>query len=230
MAKTRRPLTWKDARMERLKPPTISYGTPSGNALTTHHPKVSNCSLDEALGLAGVILGCYKKSDCADPEIFAAATVSVLSRFPADVAKAVADPYSGLPSRLKWFPAIQEIREACEAESSKIKHRVEAVLRVNAQFSERDRVEAMGDGERRKAFIKTEMAKIERLLAGSSTALEASPIDIRNMEESDEKRRLRKILDAEMSRKSADSQLKPCAPLGSWRASKPISDSEENAA
>jgi hypothetical protein len=182
------------------------------------------------LGLAGVILGCYKKSDCADPEVFAAATVAVLSRFPADVAKAVADPYGGLASRLKWFPAIQEIREACEIESTKIKHRIDSDARINAQFAERDRFDSMDDGDRRKAFMKTEMAKIGRFFASDSSRDDVIPPDIREMEECAEKQQLRKILDAEVSGKSTKSRSTACAPLGSWRAPHNVSDSSESAA
>jgi hypothetical protein len=179
--------------------------------------------------LAKVILGCYKRSDCADPEVFAAATIAVLSRFPADVAKAVADPYSGLASRLKWFPAIQEIREACEIESTKIKHRIDSDARINAQFAERDRFDSMDDGDRRKAFMKTEMAKIGRFFASESSRDDVIPPDIRRMEECAEKQQSRKILNAEISRKSTEFRSTACAPLGSWRA-KPIPDSGENAA
>lgn len=61
-----------------------------------------------------ILMGCYRKSDANDPEIYTSAVVSVLMRYSAEVAIAVTEPATGLPSRLKWLPSIADLVEACE--------------------------------------------------------------------------------------------------------------------
>src|SRR5882672_12913102 len=74
----------------------------------------AKCSLKFATMRAAILVGCFRKADAGDPEIYTAAVVAVLSRYPVEVAAAVTEPATGLPSRLKWLPSIAEITEACE--------------------------------------------------------------------------------------------------------------------
>lgn len=62
------------------------------------------------------MLGCYRKTDLIDPEIYGSAVVSVFMRYSNDVVAAVTEPATGLPSRLKWLPTIAEIVESCDAQ------------------------------------------------------------------------------------------------------------------
>ena len=129
--------------------------------------------------------------DCADPEVFATAAVAVFSRYPLDVVRKVTDPYSGLAARLKWVPTIYEIREACEIANNEARRREEADARVKEQFAERERIAAMSDSERRKAFIKLEMDKINAAFASADAGTHPASVDIRGMEECAEKQALR---------------------------------------
>lgn len=67
-----------------------------------------------ALERAEILIGCYRRDDAADPEIYGRAVVAVLMRYPESVVLEVTEPATGLPSRLKWLPAIAEIVEACD--------------------------------------------------------------------------------------------------------------------
>ena len=59
-------------------------------------------------------MGCYRRDDAADPDIYVRAAVSVFIRYPESVVLAVTEPATGLPSTLKWLPSIAEIVECCE--------------------------------------------------------------------------------------------------------------------
>ncbi len=68
------------------------------------------------------MFGCYRRSDAADAETYVAAVTMVLAHYPAEVVKAVTDPYSGLPSRKNekgWsgLPDVADVKEACEEEA-----------------------------------------------------------------------------------------------------------------
>lgn len=134
--------------------------------------------------------------------------VSVFSRYPEDVVAKVVDPISGLPGKLKWFPKLPEIREACEDASLAAKRIVEQKERVKAQFAERDRMEAMAPAERRKEFVKREMEIINAAYVAASDR-PPPPVDIRKMAESPEKDALRRKLGEEHKRLRAEIAANP---------------------
>lgn len=59
------------------------------------------------------MFGCYRKAEASDPEIYAAATASVLAEYSEEVVDYVTDPRTGLPSRSQWLPSVFEVRKAC---------------------------------------------------------------------------------------------------------------------
>lgn len=61
-----------------------------------------------------ILFGCYRRGDANDPEIYTAAIAATLADFSAEVVEYVTDPRSGLPAKLKWLPAVAEVREACQ--------------------------------------------------------------------------------------------------------------------
>ena len=67
-----------------------------------------------ALKRAQTMMGCYRLGDVGDPQVYAAAVVAVLVRYPTDVIMSVTEPATGIPSKVKWLPTIAEIVEACE--------------------------------------------------------------------------------------------------------------------
>ncbi len=64
---------------------------------------------------AALMFGCYRKAEASDPEIYAAATASVLSEYPREVVDYITDPRTGLPSKSQWLPSVFEVRKACNA-------------------------------------------------------------------------------------------------------------------
>lgn len=85
------------------------------------NPNGHLCGRSKAAERAMILLGCYRKGEAADPEIYTAAVIDLLSRYPALVVEAVTEPSRGLPAKLKWLPTIAEIKEACEAEMAPIR-------------------------------------------------------------------------------------------------------------
>lgn len=80
----------------------------------------AKCSLKLATMRATILIGCYRKSDANDPEIYTTAVVAVLTRYSPEIAIAVTEPATGLPRKSKWLPSIAEIVDACnEHDSSK---------------------------------------------------------------------------------------------------------------
>lgn len=74
----------------------------------------ARCAKELAAERARILVGCYRRTDANDPEIYARAVVAVLMRFPESVVIAITEPATGLPAKLKWLPSIAEIVEACE--------------------------------------------------------------------------------------------------------------------
>jgi hypothetical protein len=74
---------------------------------------------------ARLLIGCYRRDDVADPEVFGRAIVAVLMRYPPEVVLRVTEPATGLPSKLKWLPTIAEIVEACNTAMEPIVRRRE---------------------------------------------------------------------------------------------------------
>jgi len=68
----------------------------------------------ETLKAAKVLFGCYRTGDANDPQVYTAAVVAVLSDYSPEVVQFVTDPRTGLPSKVKWLPAVAEVKEACE--------------------------------------------------------------------------------------------------------------------
>jgi hypothetical protein len=94
--------------MEKLKymPPT-----PTAKPLPTLH---ESCSRSAATQSANFLIGCYRKSDVGDPEIFTRALVALLMAYPEAV---VVDVVKNLPASSKWLPSLAEVKEACELRS-----------------------------------------------------------------------------------------------------------------
>lgn len=80
----------------------------------------AKCAKELAAERARILVGCYRRSDANDPEIYARAAVAVLMRYPEKIVIAVTEPATGLPSKLKWLPSIAEIVEACEEKIPKM--------------------------------------------------------------------------------------------------------------
>lgn len=87
------------------------------------------------------LLGCYRTGEANDPEVYIFGVVRVFSGYPIEVAYGIADPLSGLPSKIKWLPTIVEVKEACDAELRRLRWVSEWNEGVAAQLAERQRIE-----------------------------------------------------------------------------------------
>lgn len=65
---------------------------------------------------AKLILGMYRTTEYADPQVFAAGLALTLSDFPLGVLRRVCDPRTGITGKLKFAPSVAEVKEACQAE------------------------------------------------------------------------------------------------------------------
>lgn len=151
---------------------------------------------DYATKRARILMGCYRKSDAADPEVYAAAVVAVLLRWPAAVITSVTEPATGLPSRCTWLPSIAEITEACEESYEPMKARIEA-----------DKTRKLLSAPAARRPTQDEMdAQFERL--GLSHLRPGSKFNLNKPRHShDERRRAQEILDryaADVGREAAE--------------------------
>lgn len=78
------------------------------------------------------MFGCYRRAEASDPEIYAAATSSVLAEYPKEVVDYVTDPRTGLPSSSQWLPSVFEVRKACNEHADWLK-KVEMVKAMKAR-------------------------------------------------------------------------------------------------
>jgi hypothetical protein len=107
-----------------------------------------------------MLLGCYRKDDAHDPEIWAAAVVSLLRCYPESVVVTVTEPASGLPSKIKFLPSIAEVKEACEAEMSAIHKTQQRAEMLRAQKARRGEDEKL-TRKRTPEEVQTEWMRME---------------------------------------------------------------------
>jgi hypothetical protein len=121
---------------------------------------------------ARLLLGCYRKSDAADPDTYVAAITAVLTRYPEDVICAVTHPASGLPIQKDFLPNVREVYLACE-EIMRPRREVKARReRVGRQLAERAEFEASKKKPAKSASApdKTGAPKLAPILRGSEEA------------------------------------------------------------
>lgn len=75
---------------------------------------MERCSSRRALELATAMAGMFKPDRETDERAFLPIFAKLFELYPESVALAVANPITGLPSKLKFFPSIAEVRAACE--------------------------------------------------------------------------------------------------------------------
>ena len=85
-----------------------------------------------------VLLGCYRKGDAADPEVYTRAIMATLARYPADVVRRVTDPLTGLPSTSNFLPTVAEVIKGCEEIHGPARRAAEWDERTKRQLAERE--------------------------------------------------------------------------------------------
>lgn len=72
--------------------------------------------LDYATERARVMLGCYRKGEANDPQMYSSAVAAMLANYPREVIDQVTHPLMGLPSRTDFMPTLKELKSALEQE------------------------------------------------------------------------------------------------------------------
>lgn len=88
-----------------------------------------HCTASEAATHAGQLVNCYPAREVNDARTYIAAMTAMMAAFPRDFVKRVCDPVNGLPSRLKFLPALAEVREALDLEANRRK-----LIEANARY------------------------------------------------------------------------------------------------
>lgn len=90
---------------------------------------------------AKLLLGCYRTGDANDPATYVAAIAATLAHYPEDIITRVTHPVTGLPSRNKWLPSVNEVREACDDAIEPIVEKQRRQQRVEQQLEERRKID-----------------------------------------------------------------------------------------
>jgi hypothetical protein len=99
-----------------------------------------------ALKAAIAIFGSFRKPEAEDPEIYLAAFERVLSSYPPEVVRDVADPVRGIAGEQTFMPSQAELKAACDKRMAPILARQERE-RIDEQFRQK-RAEARAEDER----------------------------------------------------------------------------------
>ena len=70
---------------------------------------------------AKLMFACYRRDDATNPDQYAAAIALVLSEYPRSCVEFVTDPRTGVQLKCNFPPTVKEVREACDAEMTRIK-------------------------------------------------------------------------------------------------------------
>jgi hypothetical protein len=166
--------------------------------------RLTLCSFELATQRARLLLGCYRKGDAEDAEVYISALVTILGNYPDGVVLTVTDPRTGIAGESNFRPTIAEVRHACEEAMRPVRDEearqarraeTEAVLgavragEVRATFEDLSAKypDVVGHSPRR-AGAKPAMTEAER--ARALARLEARRVDFdKPLEVSDELRR-----------------------------------------
>lgn len=112
---------------------------------------------------AAAIMGFYRKADFAEPEVFVPGAIRVLSAYPEEVVRRVADPLTGIAGRQTFPPSIAELKAECDRHMEPLRQeatrreRVERERRLLASCPEPptpdERRRAVEEWERRRREI-----------------------------------------------------------------------------
>jgi hypothetical protein len=66
-----------------------------------------------------MVLGCYRRDEANNPEIYSAAIAAIFEDYSRVVVERAADPRTGIASQYKFLPAVAEVREFCDREAER---------------------------------------------------------------------------------------------------------------
>jgi hypothetical protein len=126
-----------------------------------------------------ILLGWLDPREASDPEIYVAGITAVLSDYPIDVQRIVADPRSAILARYRdVWPFAERVRRACEDVYGPTRRRIERDRHIEKQLAEReqrDRELAAKPSQTEEEF-KAEMAARGLPIEGRKQRVEADVI------------------------------------------------------
>lgn len=64
-------------------------------------------------------MGCYRRDDVYNPEVYGTALVAVFCEYTEAIVVTASDPRTGLPGKSKWFPTVAEVKQECDRLAAK---------------------------------------------------------------------------------------------------------------
>lgn len=107
--------------------------------IAAHERAQTRTAPDTATELAATLIGVYRRDDLHDPDVYIRAIAATLAEYPVHIAKRVASPVTGIPARMKFIPAVAEVREALDAEDRRQRN---LAARAKWMIQERERRDA----------------------------------------------------------------------------------------
>lgn len=136
------------------------------------------CSERYASGAAIALMGCYRRGDYPEPEIFMDGLRTLFRAYPESVVKHVTNPLTGVPGTISYPPTLAEIRRDCE---NKMRPLVEHEARLNRE-RERQQQEALPKPpgptpEQRRATVAAFKARFNATPEATQASLDAAEAD-----------------------------------------------------
>lgn len=122
------------------------------------------CSYSKATERARLLVGCYRKGEAEDSDIYVAALVTILCSYPEGVVLSVTDPRTGVPGDSKWLPTIADVRHACEIQMKPIRDEAER----NRRRQESEHILQQQDADRSKRKTFAELAALYPDIVGTT--------------------------------------------------------------
>jgi hypothetical protein len=99
--------------LEKLNPSRMLRTLSSGKPMSENDPS-RPCSLSVAAERTKIMLGCFRKGEANDAEVYVTAIAAMLTDYPEAIVRDVTDPVRGIPSETNWLPTLYELRAACD--------------------------------------------------------------------------------------------------------------------
>lgn len=149
--------------------------TEAGLVLSEIAGRDQNCPALEAAAFAEQLVGLYPAREVVNAKVFSAGLSALMAAFPRDMVKRVCDPVAGLPSRLKFFPSLADVREALDAEKTR-RDRIAANARYVIAEHERLKAKAEQDAafERSRPSPEDRARQVDELVRKTRAALDPS--------------------------------------------------------
>ncbi|CAM5771929.1 hypothetical protein LMIY3S_03673 [Labrys miyagiensis] len=132
--------------------------------MTANSIELAKPSKTEAIGLAKMLMGMFRSVEYPDPKVFSVGLCQVFSAYPFEHGKAVVDPLRGLPSKLKFTPAISEVKaelDRLDGERQRLAWTAKRELEERENQRQHREWEARLDAERNAREIKRQTAEAD---------------------------------------------------------------------